>query len=114
MSMKDIAASGYTVEAESFKHLLPAEQAKELEDMLEDPAAGDEISELLNSCIPGIPPISEVFYFGGDDSSEDLELGKFYVLFDEEDLFETKPKPALLFLREKNVKPALCRWTNFG
>lgn len=112
--MKDIPASGYTVEVETFLPLLNAEQASELKDLMEDPAAGEEILELLNSCIPGIPPIAEVFHFDGDDSSEDLELGKFYALFEESDLYEKTPKPALLFLHEKKVKPNFCRWSCWG
>ena len=112
--MQDIPASGYVVPANQFKPLLTSKQVKELETLMEDPSAGEEICELLNSCIPNLPPVSEVHFHGDEDNSDDLEHGNFYIIFDEEDLFEKTPKPALAFLREKNAEPSLCRWTVWG
>lgn len=111
MSMRDIPASGYIVLVDDLKHLLTADEAKELETAMEDPAAGEEICELLNSCIPGIPPICEVYYHCDEDSSEDMERGNFYAIFDEDDLFEKTPKPALTFLNSKKVEPKFARWS---
>jgi hypothetical protein len=98
----------------NFKPLLSTYQAKDLDSLMADPAAGEEIGELLNSCIPNIPPISEVYYHGNDDSSDDLEHGSFYAIFDEDDLFEKTPKPALTFLNSKKVNPQFSRWTVYG
>ena len=112
--MRDIPASGYTVLVADFKPLLTPDEAKELEGLLEDPAAGAEICELLNSCIPGIPVINEVYFYGDEDTSEDFERGSFYAVFDENDLFEKIPKPALTFLQSKKVEPKFTRWSVWG
>lgn len=109
--MRDIPASGYTVLVTDLKHLLTDEEQKELDSLLEDCAAGEQICELLNSCIPGIPPINEVYYYCDEDSSEDFERGNFYAIFDEDDLFEKIPKPALTFLNSKKVEPKFSRWS---
>ena len=79
--MSNIPVAGYVVNVNCFKPLLSTDQQRELDSMLDDPAGGDEIMELLNSCIPNIPPISDLYYFGADDSSADLEPGCFYAIF---------------------------------
>jgi hypothetical protein len=108
--MRDIPCSGYTVLVTDFKPLLTAQQQQELDSLIEDPAAKDKICDLL-ATIPGIPPIVEIFYYGEEEFSDELEQGNFYVVFDESDLFEKTPKHGLTFLNSAQINPEFARWS---
>jgi hypothetical protein len=81
---------------------------------MEDPSAGELICELINSCIPSIPSVSEVYFHGDEDTSEEMERGAFYLIFDEGDLFVKTPKPAFNLLKDYGAEPKLTRWTVWG
>ena len=114
MSMQNIPASGYIVPVADFKHLLTNAKQKELATLMQNSMLNEEICELLNSCIPDIPLISEVYYLKEEDSSEDMECDTFYAIFDESYLYIKTPTPALTFLNSKKIDPKFARWTVWG
>lgn len=113
MSMRNFGCSGYTVPLfDLIKNFDPAKRDAIIEATNEKDL--EEIGELVNSSLPaGFPPV-EVFILGDEDESEDLERHVWYAYWDENDLFELKPRPELYALRNSGISPERRNWVVWG
>lgn len=115
MSMRDIPASGYVINGRLLVPTLPQEYQVAATQALDDQDC-EAFNEILNFHLPEVfPDYQQAFLFGDEDTSEELERGEVYVIFDESDLFVKTPKPELLAFRKAVGKdPEYQRWSVWG
>ena len=113
MSMREYPTRGYTVNIESVYPLLTNEQTEYLKSRLEDGDL-DEIALFIENTLDYLPDF-DVFRPSETDTCDDnMQEGEFYLIFDENDLFERKPKDVLVKMIENGMQPTLCNWSVWG
>ena len=115
MGMKDNPGCGFVIAAAELIAALPHRHQAKAQDLLEN-CDVEPLQELLSQHLPPIlPRPAEVFVFGDEDTSDDLEQGTVYVLFEEEDLYTRVEKPEMqAFHKAIGQKPQFCQWTVWG
>lgn len=116
MGMRENPNGGYVVELDELKKILPVDKIEALDKLIDDFADDDTFVEFLNPIMQemGFPKVWSVWFADEDFASDDLEQGKFYVSFDENDLFIIEPKDEYERLTAKGIKPQLSFWTVRG
>lgn len=114
MSMRDYPCSGYVLSANKVLKILP-ESCRELaQDLIED-GDWEGLQEYLRMHLPPqFPQPAEVFLMSDEDTSDDLERGKLYCRWDEEQLYEKIETKEMVSLREVTDKPEFCHWSMWG
>lgn len=74
----------------------------------------ETVARMVNEILPEDFPPVEVFILGDEDESDDLELHVWYAYWDENDLFELKPRKELFALRNSGISPERRNWVVFG
>lgn len=114
--MRDIACSGYTINASELTKVLP----KDIRDDYKRFIAKKDLESvrlLLFDYLPDEFPMFEDVFIHGDDDDDDageLEHGEMYVLFEETDLYTKTPTPELQAMEKEKIVPKFVRWTVWG
>lgn len=121
MSMEDYPTSGYILPLEKYSEIVRKafrpEVVEEYEDVVE---FGDEdgILEWIEKhplASLNFPTPSEVFALTDEDTpSENMEAGKFYLLFEESDLYYRVETKQLCAMEEAGVRPSFEHWAKWG
>jgi hypothetical protein len=116
MGMHNYANTGYIVSAEKLKVLLPKNKQEKYLELLDQWEDGEAVLEFLNeNMMEGIDVgPTDMFKMTEDIESEDLEIGTIYAVFEEEDLYQSVPKPELKSLNGIGIKPEFGRWVTWG
>lgn len=119
MGMRNYANSGFVVPAKELANLL--EEPSERVEWLALLDSENDMEKLENWFSSNLSPFSSYahvaptfFVLNDECESEDLEIGEVYAAFDEADLFEIIPSPALRRLQNRGVNPENKRWVTFG
>lgn len=113
MGMQSNPCSGYVVEGEKLKEMLPPNLRPRFEELVED----WDFEELKTFCdsIQNLPHPATFFILGDEDESDgELERGVLYAMFEEDDLFVKTKTPQMLELEKWDVAPKRHNWTIFG
>ncbi len=115
MSMREYPNSGYVAALEEVKTLLNEEQKAELQGILEEGGALDDIKDFLEEALPPSFPAFDVYQPSDEDIvDESMEQGEYYLVFNEDDLFDKVPKQALNSLVLSGIFPELANWSVYG
>jgi hypothetical protein len=113
MSMQEIPASGYVVEALT---LLPT--LIDFQNLYEKAIIEKDLEyaqEILDEYVDDYSPVPiELFILQDEDYSDSLEHGIVYALFDDDDLYVKKPTKQLQHIQSLEITPEYERWTVFG
>ena len=113
MSMKHISGSGYVIELSALIKVVPEAHRKEFQDLLENEEPDFEDFFENPEKFP-YPAPEEIFMFGDEDDTEDLEKMVRYAIFAESDLFVKRPTQIMCELIDNNIEPKFHRWTVWG
>jgi hypothetical protein len=122
MSMRENPGSGYIVKLEDLtaalcRQLTAEEQQKFLAAIEAASGDQDEMLDLARSYSEkqNLPAPASVFLLAEEDANDgDMERGKWYVTFDQADLFERKPKAAFQLMQQLKVEPTFHNWAQWG
>lgn len=111
--MKTHAKSGYVVEWNVLKKVLPIDFAELIDDIMdkEDEFAANQ--ELTGYDL-GDTPRFELFTPNFECNLHDMQEGVTYAIFDIRDLYVLTPKPELRILNAAGIRPEFERWTTWG
>jgi hypothetical protein len=113
MSMQEMPASGYVVEALS---LIPT--LTEFQGLYEKAITEQDLEyaqEILDEYVDDYSPVPvELFILKDEDYSDSLEHGIVYAMFEGDDLYIKKPTKPLQHLHSLEVTPEYERWTIFS
>jgi hypothetical protein len=117
MSNRENPGSGYVVKLDCLTAIIPEDDKKEIERLIEDESDGMAVCDLLDKIIPAdMAKPTEVFCFSDEDVSQDplMEHGEWYCLFEEDELYSRLEKDALKELQKVGINPELCHWSMWG
>lgn len=133
MTMKDTGCFGYVLKADDFFAVLlqVAQRTLDAGEMLGKVTAAkalavaiqsghanrddcEELATVLQEIAPALdfPPPETCYMLGDEDSSDDLEHGIVYVIFDESSLWVKTPTPGMMQLAHR--EPEVAMWCAFG
>lgn len=109
-------SSGYLLPLEKFRHALPQQHHKRLDALIASNANDEEWEEFFCSTHPSFYPWpTGILKLRQEDTSDSLEIGQIYVVFEQADLFETTLRPGARALMKK-VDAAITQhqWATFS
>lgn len=113
--MRDYGASGYIVPVENFKLLLSPDIFQQFEELTKNSYETEELTSFLNTYLPKwLPPFDLYCPADEDNVEEPLEIGKWYAIFSDDDLFTKIPKTSYEQLKRSGIEPVFVQWTVWG
>ncbi len=119
MSMREYPSSGYVISLDDLTKILPEalqDRYEELLDELDDGDVDEEaIAAFLTENLSEKFPAFNIYRPSDEDTvDEPMEQGKYYAIFDEDDLYEKKPTPEHEAMLKLGIKPEFARWSVWG
>ena len=113
MSMNQIPCSRHVIELEKLCTLgLPHIIVAQINQKLSDGDKEEAFEVLIKGCEINFLPVPEsLFYLTDEDFSQELEVGVWYVTFDENDLYVRTPSPKMNKMMKLGLKPERQYWT---
>lgn len=113
--MRENLSTGYVLEASKLTPCFPEELQDQFTELVND-LDWEGAVEFCQEHWPEDYPVPETFFHMSDeDTSEDIERGVLYVVFDEGELYQKIPKQKALTLALKvDAEPQIAVWSIFG